>query len=228
MERLRNIYDVSGMTVECKGERPMTSGSLTPDKSQQRMTAMALIDIGNPGFSGIEGLVRLRERYPSSALMVVTAFDDDDWIYKALCAGASGYLLKDKLPTKLLEGIQEVVARAAPMPSQIAQQVVSWCRTIQSREDFDLTPHELRILRLLVNGHSYKRAASEMGRRLLYGCVSRANIYQKLQVHSKSEAVSKALRSTRRLCLRPAPGSDTTVISRLYSTLSGRVSSTRC
>jgi DNA-binding NarL/FixJ family response regulator len=159
--------------------------------------AVALIDIGLPGISGIEGITLLRERYPDVALVVLTVFDDDERIFNALCAGASGYLLKGTPPIKILESIREVVAGGAPMSPGIARRVVNLFRTVRPPEqsDYSLTPHELRILKLLVEGRSYKSAAVEMGTAFHTISFHVQNIYQKLQVHSKSEAVAKALRS---------------------------------
>ena len=122
---------------------------------------VALVDIGLPGMSGIEGLARLRERYPKVALLLLSVYEDDERIFQALCAGAGGYLLKKTPPEKV---------------------------------DYDLTPHELRLLRLLVGGHNYQSAAAELGVSFSTINFHMQNIYGKLQVHSKSEAVAKALR----------------------------------
>jgi DNA-binding NarL/FixJ family response regulator len=137
--------------------------------------AVALIDIGLPGISGIEGLALLRERYPAVALVVLTVFDDDERIFNALCAGACGYLLKGTPPVKLLESIREVVAGGAPMSPEIARRVVNLFRTIRppDQSDYSLTPHELRILKLLVDGHSYKSAGSELGVAFHNDCIPR-------------------------------------------------------
>jgi DNA-binding NarL/FixJ family response regulator len=161
------------------------------------LPAVALIDIGLPGMSGIEGLQVLRDRYPSVALMVLTIFDDDERIFNALCSGASGYLLKGTQPARLLESIREVVAGGAPMSPEIARRVVTLFRTFRPPEQSEqtLTPHELRILKLLVDGHTYKSAAAELGVAFHTIAFHVQNIYQKLQVHSKSEAVARALRS---------------------------------
>jgi DNA-binding NarL/FixJ family response regulator len=157
---------------------------------------LALIDIGLPGMSGIEGARLLRERYPAIPLVVLTVFDDDERIFNALCAGACGYLLKGTPPARLLESIREVVAGGAPMSPEIARRVVTMFRTVRPEQsDCSLTPHELRILKLLVDGHSYKSAASELGVTFHTIAFHVQNIYEKLQVHSKSEAVAKALRS---------------------------------
>lgn len=159
--------------------------------------AVALIDLGLPGMSGIEGLQLLRERYSAVALVVLTVFDDDERIFNALCSGASGYLLKSTPPARLLESIREVVAGGAPMSPEIARRVVTLFRTVRppDQSDYNLTPHELRILKLLVDGHTYKSAASELGATFHTIAFHVQNIYQKLQVHSKSEAVVRALRS---------------------------------
>jgi DNA-binding NarL/FixJ family response regulator len=157
---------------------------------------VALVDIGLPGMSGIAGLKRLRERYPKVALLMLSVYEDDERIFQALCAGASGYLLKKTPPEKLLECLGEVLRGGAPMSPEVARRVVSLFREIRPPEkvDYDLTPHELRLLRLLVEGHNYQSAAAELGVSFSTINFHMQNIYGKLQVHSKSEAVAKALR----------------------------------
>jgi len=158
---------------------------------------VALVDIGLPGMSGIEGLGKLRQRCPTTALVMLTIYEDDDRIFEALCAGASGYLLKNTSPARLLDSIREVVSGGAPMSPEIARRVVGLFRSVHppERADYNLTAHELRILKLLVEGHSYKSAAAELGVTFHAIAFHVQNIYQKLHVHSKSEAVVKALRS---------------------------------
>jgi DNA-binding NarL/FixJ family response regulator len=157
---------------------------------------VALVDIGLPGMSGIEGLARLRERYPTVALLMLTVYEDDDRIFEALCAGASGYLLKKTPPNKLLECLVEVLRGGAPMSPEVARRVLRLFREIRppARVEYDLTPHELRLLKLLVEGHNYQSAAAELGVSFSTINFHMQNIYGKLQVHSKSEAVAKALR----------------------------------
>ncbi|MBI1792523.1 MAG: response regulator transcription factor [Acidobacteria bacterium] len=160
------------------------------------MPAVALVDIGLPGMSGIEGLRLLREKYPGVVLVMLSVYEDDERIFEALCAGASGYLLKKTAPAKLLESLTEAVSGGAPMSPEIARRVVEVFRKVRPPEhaEHDLTPHELRILKLLVEGHSYKSAAAELGVAFNTIAFHVQNIYEKLQVHSKSEAVAKALR----------------------------------
>jgi DNA-binding NarL/FixJ family response regulator len=157
---------------------------------------VALVDIGLPGMSGIDGLPRLRERYPKLAVLVLTVYEDDERIFQALCAGAGGYLLKKTPPDKLLDSLHEVLHGGAPMSPEVARRVVNLFREMRPPEkaDYDLTPHELRLLRLLVEGHNYQSAAAELGVTFSTINFHMQNIYGKLQVHSKSEAVAKALR----------------------------------
>ena len=158
---------------------------------------VALVDIGLPGMSGIEGIRILKDRHPEVRLLVLTVYDDDDRIFEALCAGACGYLLKKTSPARLLESLREAVGGGSPMSPEVARRVIELFRRVRppAKVDYDLTPHETRILRLLVEGHNYKTAAAELGVSVNTIAFHIKHIYEKLQVHSKSEAVSKALRS---------------------------------
>ncbi len=157
---------------------------------------VALVDIGLPGMTGIEGLSLLRERYPGVALLMLSVYEDDERIFQALCAGASGYLLKKTPPAKLLASVAEVLDGGAPMSPEVARRVLRLFREIRPPEkvDYNLTPHELRLLKLLVEGHNYQSAAAELGVSFSTINFHMQNIYGKLQVHSKSEAVAKALK----------------------------------
>jgi len=157
---------------------------------------VALIDIGLPGMSGIEGIRILKQRHPDLRLLILSVYDDDDRIFEALCAGASGYLLKKTQPARLLESLREAVAGGAPMSPEVAHRVIDLFRRISppAKADYNLTPHETRILRLLVDGHNYKTAAGELNVSVNTIAFHIKHIYEKLQVHSKTEAVSKALR----------------------------------
>jgi DNA-binding NarL/FixJ family response regulator len=158
---------------------------------------VVLADIGLPGMNGIDGVRILRDKYPSMTILMLTVYEDDDRIFNALCAGACGYLIKKTPPARLLESIREASNGGAPMSPEIARRVVNLFRTIRPPEkaDYQLTPHEIRILKLLVEGHNYKTAATQLGVTLNTVCFHIKQIYEKMQVHSKSEAVVKALRS---------------------------------
>lgn len=156
-----------------------------------------LVDIGLPGMSGIEGIRLLKERWPKLLCIMLTVYEDDEKIFDALCAGASGYLLKRTPPARLVESLREVVRGGAPMSPEVASRVISLFKQIRppERADYHLTPHEVRLLKMLVEGHSYKTAAAELGCSVNTIGTHMQSIYRKLQVHSKSEAVVKALRS---------------------------------
>jgi DNA-binding NarL/FixJ family response regulator len=155
-----------------------------------------LVDIGLPGMSGIEGLRVLRQRHPGLPLLMLTVYDDDERIFDALCAGASGYLLKKTPPARLLESLREAAAGGAPMSPEVARRVITLFREFRppSQADYDLTPHEQRVLGMLVEGHNYKTAAAELGVSVNTVSFHVRHVYEKLQVHSRSEAVAKALR----------------------------------
>jgi len=166
-------------------------------KIDKDLPQVALVDIGLPGVSGIEGIRLLKERWPDLLCITLTVYEDDQKIFDALCAGASGYLLKRTQPSRLVESLREVVNGGAPMSPEIASRVVSLFKNIRppGQADYQLTPHELRLLKMLVEGHSYKTAAAELGSSINTIGTHMQSIYRKLQVHSKSEAVVKALRT---------------------------------
>jgi DNA-binding NarL/FixJ family response regulator len=156
-----------------------------------------LLDINLPGMRGSEAVRYFHERHPTMAILMLTLFYDEDRIFEALCNGASGYLLKMTPPAKLLEGVREARERGAPLSPDIAHKVVRLFREIrpQARGELDLTRLELKLLSLLADGHSHQSAAAEMrvSPAAIPGFI-RA-IYGKLRVHSKSEAVGRALKA---------------------------------
>lgn len=155
-----------------------------------------LTDIGLPGMDGIEGTRILRERFPEVPVLALSVYDDDDNVFNAICAGASGYLLKNTAPARLLESLRDVASGGAPMSPEVARRVVKLFREFRppERASYHLTPQETELLKLIVEGHHYKTAAAEMGISTNTVSFHLKHIYDKLQVHSKSEAVAKALR----------------------------------
>jgi DNA-binding NarL/FixJ family response regulator len=155
-----------------------------------------LVDIGLPGMSGIEGIRVLKERYPNLLFLILTVHEDDKRIFEALCSGATGYLLKNVSNERLLQSLKEVSEGGAPMSPEVARRVIDLFRKVQppKKSDHDLTPHEQRILKMLVAGHNYKSTAKELNVSINTVSFHVKKIYDKLQVHSKSEAVSKAFR----------------------------------
>jgi DNA-binding NarL/FixJ family response regulator len=157
---------------------------------------VVLMDLALPGMSGIDGIRVIKGQHPTLKLVALTVYDDDDRIFEALCAGASGYLLKKTPPPRLFECLQEVVTGGAPMSPEVATKVVALFREFRppALAEYRLTPHELRLLGLLIEGHGYKTAAAALGSSVNTVAFHVKSIYAKLQVHSKSEAVAKALR----------------------------------
>jgi len=167
------------------------------DKIAADLPDLVLVDIGLPGMSGIDGIRILRKRHSSLLLLMLTVYGDDERIFEALCAGACGYLLKKTAPARLLDSLREAVDGGSPMSPEIARRVVTLFRQFRppAKADYELTAHETRLLKLLIDGHNYKTAAAELGVSVNTVSFHMRHIYEKLQVHSKSEAVSKALRN---------------------------------
>jgi DNA-binding NarL/FixJ family response regulator len=200
IEDIRTLRDGLSALIDGTPGFQCTGRFRSAEEAIERIRAdlpdVVLADIGLPGMSGIEAVRLLKEQFPALTLLMLTVYDDDDRVFEALCAGASGYLLKKTPPARLLESLKEAVEGGAPMSPEIARRVVELFREIrppaQSQEQ--LTAHELRLLKLLVNGYSYKAAATNLGVSINTVCFHIKKIYEKLQVHSKSEAVAKALR----------------------------------
>lgn len=166
------------------------------DDIRRDVPDMILSDIGLPGMDGIQGIKILKECYPKLLILMLTVFDDDERIFDALCAGANGYLLKRTPPMRLLESLRDAFEGGSPMSPEVASKVIRLFREFRPPEtvDYDLTPHELRLLKLLVDGHNYNTAAKELKNSINTVKFYIKRIYEKLQVHSKSEAVAKALK----------------------------------
>ena len=150
-----------------------------------------LMDIGLPGMSGIDGIRILKEKMAEIDILMLTVHGDSKSVFEALCAGACGYLIKDTQPGKLLDAIREANKGGAPMSTQIARMVVD---SFKTKPHSDLTQRETGVLTQLCKGKSYRMIAEtlfiseETVRRHI------KNIYKKLEVGSKSEAVAKALK----------------------------------
>jgi len=157
---------------------------------------VVLTDLALPGMSGIDGIAAMRRTHPQIPVLALTVFDTDDKVLNALCAGASGYVLKNMPPGRLLESLQEVAAGGAPMSPEIARRVVRLFRDFQPAPgaNYHLTRQETELLKLLADGHHKKTAAQAMGISINTVSFHLKHVYEKLQVHSKTEAVAKALR----------------------------------
>ena len=200
IEDLRDVRDGLAMLINGTSGFHCVGRFRSVEEASSKMTFdlpnIVLTDIGLPGMNGIEGIKYLRQRYPAVSFIALTIYDDDERIFDALCAGACGYLLKNTEPARLLDALREVASGGAPMSPEVARRVIKLFQEVAppKTSPCHLTPQEKELLKLLVDGHSYKTAASET--RISYHTVSfhLRNIYEKLQVHSKSQAVAKALR----------------------------------
>lgn len=156
-----------------------------------------LMDIDMPLQDGMQGLREIRNTYPDVPILMQTVFDDNERVFQAICDGATGYVLKKTTPEKMLDYIREAVNGGAPMTPSIARQVLKlFSAPFQhKRELVNLTPREHDVLALLVRGFSYKMIAAEQNVSIETVRSHIKNIYDKLHVNSKSEAVIKALQN---------------------------------
>jgi DNA-binding NarL/FixJ family response regulator len=157
-----------------------------------------LMDLGMPGMGGIEGIKKVKVILPDLTILVLTVYEENDRIFDALCAGASGYLIKKTPPSKLLDAIKEAYEGGAPMSAQIARKVIEFFQnpksSVQHKNDYVLTPREKEILSGLVEGHNFKAIADSLFISIETVRFHFRNIYKKLHVHSQSEAVAKAIK----------------------------------
>lgn len=156
---------------------------------------VVLLDVQLPGLDGIEAVQKIKSLSPCTRVVILTAFNDHDKVFKAICVGASGYLLKTSPVEKIVESIHEVLAGGAPMTPQVANSVLQmFSRMARPKQDYGLTAREQQILELMVDGLIKKEIADKLT--LSYHTVDThlRNIYTKLHVHSCTGAVAKALK----------------------------------
>ena len=152
---------------------------------------IVLMDIDLPGISGIEGTQKVKAQYKESDVLMLTVHENDELVFKALCAGACGYLTKNVQPARLIESIKDAHNGGAPMSTRIARMVVE---SFQKSTASPLTERETEILNLLSRGKSYKMIADDLFIDKETVRTHIKNIYRKLEVHSKAEAIEKALK----------------------------------
>ena len=177
---------------ECTG-----SYSAAEEGLRERLQAdIVLLDIHLPGRSGIDTIPLLREKLPSARIVMLTVFDDDEHIFKAIMAGADGYILKKTPPAQILSAIQEAASGGSPMSPYVARRVIDLFRKYAptGNGDHQLTTREIAILSELVQGFETQEIADRLfiSRETVRNHVK--HIYEKLHVHSRSQAVVKALK----------------------------------
>ncbi|MFT3981298.1 MAG: response regulator transcription factor [Ferruginibacter sp.] len=181
----------------CAGAYPDCSNII--DILRKQPTDVILMDIEMPGMSGIEATRLVKENFPETAILIQTVFFEDDYIFNAICNGASGYILKSTTPEGYLDAIRNVQSGGSAMTPGIARRVLELFRhkmqpDTAAQKKYDLTSKETKILQLLVQGKSYKMIAAELF--IAHDTVKShiKNIYAKLHVHSGTEAVALALK----------------------------------
>lgn len=169
------------------------SAEAAAEKINPKEFDVVLMDIKLPGISGIEFTQLLKEKYPELKIMMCTVFEDDDKIFRAIMAGASGYILKRTEPHKLIQSINELMEGGSPISSQIAQKVLSAFRQMMPKNPVEnpLSDREIAVLTLLSMGHSNRQVADKLGVGIATVKSHIYSIYQKLHVSSRVEAINK-------------------------------------
>jgi DNA-binding NarL/FixJ family response regulator len=189
---LQFIDDTPGYTVTTA----CPSAENIIDILERNTPDVVLMDIDMPGINGIEATSLIKSKFPLVNVLILTVYDDDRKIFDAILAGATGYLLKKTPPARILESIAEVYGGGASMSATIVKKVISYFnqQAPKKENEYTLSHRELDILQCLVNGDSYKMIADHCG--ISIGTVRSHinNIYKKLHINSKSEAVAKALK----------------------------------
>lgn len=169
------------------------------DDIKESQPNLVLMDIEMPGMTGIEAVKAIKQEFPQVQILMQTVFEDDDRVFDSICAGASGYILKNHLNTKLIDAINELQYGGSPMSPSIARKVLNKLQQIpqhvqpEKAPDYQLTPREKEVLTCLVNGLSYKMIAADLN--ISYETVRShvKKIYEKLHVASLTEVVAKAI-----------------------------------
>jgi DNA-binding NarL/FixJ family response regulator len=180
------LFELTGAFDNCNSAAEDVK-TLEPD--------IVLMDINMPGISGIEGVKLIRKYFPHVEVLMLTVFDDDENVFNAICAGASGYLLKKTSNEKILEAIEDVYNGGAPITSSIAKKILQHFpkQPAQDEQLNKLTVREQQVLQLLSNGNSYKMVASQLNISIDSVRTYVRRMYEKLQVHSVTEAIHKTL-----------------------------------
>jgi len=189
---LRALLDGSPGFVCAGGARSMEDALIERGAAPD----VVLLDIHLPGMRGSEGVPHLLEKWPSTAILMHTISDEDDLVFESLCSGAAGYIVKRTPPAQLLDAIVQARRGGAPMSPEIARRVLARLRKLApARTEENLSAQELRVVAALAQGLSYSEAAQQLGVTINTVRTYIRSIYEKLHVHTRAEAVAKALRS---------------------------------
>lgn len=156
---------------------------------------LLLLDIGLQGMSGLDGIPLIREKAPEASIVVLTVFEDDEKLFRAICAGANGYLLKSQSGGEIMQSVRDALAGGSPMSPRIARRVLEMFAKLAPRKtDYGLSERERAVLELVVEGLLKKEIAQKMELSIHTVDSHLRRIYEKLHVNSRSGAVRKAVR----------------------------------
>jgi DNA-binding NarL/FixJ family response regulator len=156
---------------------------------------LILLDVGLPGMSGLEGIRLIKERAPKALVVILTVFEDDDKVFSAICAGAAGYLLKTSSAAEITQAVRDALNGGSPMTSRIARRVLDmFSKLAPKQSDYGLSDREKEILQLMVSGLIKKEIADRLTLSIHTVDTYLRRIYEKLEVHTRTGAVAKALK----------------------------------
>ncbi|GEP41883.1 response regulator transcription factor [Brevifollis gellanilyticus] len=156
---------------------------------------LILLDVGLPGMSGIEGIRLIKDRSPQTLVVILTVFEDDDKVFQAICAGASGYLLKTSSAADITQAVRDALAGGSPMNPRIARRVLEMFSKLAPKQgDYGLSDREKEILQLMVTGLIKKEIADRLTLSVHTVDTYLRRIYEKLEVNTRTGAVAKALK----------------------------------
>jgi len=154
-----------------------------------------LLDLELPGMSGVQAILPLRETAPTTAIVILTVFEDDEKIFRAICAGAAGYMLKTASTDEIADALRIAASGGSPINPRIARRVLEMFSNAHvPQRDYGLSPREREILQLLVQGRTIKEAAAELGIGFYTADEYIRGVYEKLQVKSRGSAIAKAVK----------------------------------
>jgi DNA-binding NarL/FixJ family response regulator len=186
LNRLDGIRCTERFTA-CEDALAVLPHALPPD--------VLLLDVELPGINGLDAIAPLRERLPRTAIVILTVFEDDEKIFRAICAGAAGYLLKTSTADEIADALRIAAAGGSPINPRIARRVLDmFSKAHPPQRDYGLSPRERDILELLVQGHTIKEAAAQLGIGFYTADEYIRGVYEKLQVNSRGSAIAKAVK----------------------------------
>lgn len=186
---LRSLQDVGEVRTFADAETALSELNRTPAPD------LVVMDISLPGMDGVQAARSIKERSSATDILMLTVHEDNDTIFQAICAGASGYLLKTADNTAILNGVEEMLTGGAPLNPLIARRVLNMFNQFnRPGHDYGLTEREQGILRLMVDGHDRASIAEKLFLSPLTIGSHAKNIYAKLHVHNRGDAIAKALK----------------------------------